>query len=440
MSFDMDFDDRLNKIFIEKIEDEEEYDAGFVSELEPEEPDEKIEPSIYDDDGDDTRDWTNIPTAKAGKELKDLKNVKKPLENGWTVDELMSALKPNIIYVANKYHNPNFSKDDAVMAGMEAVMDALRTDKGIAPFTSHVFPYMKSKVKRAAAGTREFPTSNVSGIKPNEGGTTDFLKGSKATTSADAPVGGEGEEKGTFSSRISGDASSGGREEKDQMNRVALLHTLFNSEEVGLTDTENLLMHAMLGISRDGSGYSKGGEKKMTEIADALNVSKARASQIRGSALRKIQSYMQEKGHTSPEDAMASFGIGESKLIAAASIVVESMKDILALEIELLQEHQEIPIDIKFNDVVRHAVAKVNTDTLSVDDVVAEGGESILGKTPREYLSEARRMASAKLSKKYFSETVAAIVQMHSVPILGVIGVDTDENENDEVEELSDNT
>lgn len=434
MSFE--FDEKMDKIFIEKIEDEEEYDDAFVSELEPEaEPEDSIYGDDETDEGISGYHWTNIPQAKIGKELKDLKKVKKPLENGWTVEELMSALKGNIIFMANRYASPNFGKEDGFMAGMEAVTDAIKTDKGMSFFTTHVYRYIQSKVKRASAGTKDFPTANVSGIKPNEGGKTDFLKATRATTSADAPLGGESEEMGSFASRISSDASSGAKAEEEQLGHTRLLSKLFSAEEVGLSSQQSDAMYATYGLSRKrGGGYTKTGKKSTAEIADALGVSKVRVSQIRASALKKIQVYVQDK-NIPEEEMMAAFGLEETKLIVAANIVIESIRDILELEIELLQEYQMIPVSVVIGSVVRHANAKVHSDSLSVDDIIAEGGESILGSVSRDTIVEAQEAASIKLSSEYFSETVASIIQMHSLPILGIIGAKITDDEEEKTEE-----
>jgi len=389
-----------------------------------------VNDEIIVEQDDDQRDWTNIPNPKPGKTLDDLKGVKLPLESGWTEEELVSALKPTLIAAARKYDTPNFSQDEALMAAMEGIFDAIRTDKGIAPFTTHVFPAIKSKTMRAAAGTRDFPTSNVSGVKPHEGGKTDFLKGSKATVSADTPVDDESG-GGSHVARMSSDADSGERAAQEQMNTVKLLNNLFSSEEVGLNKQEQVIMRATYGINADGE-YSEAGPKSTAEIAKAFGVSNVRISQVRKKAQQKIKDYLDSRGLGSPEEAMVAFGIEEAKLVAAAKLVIESMAEIIELNIELMQEHQNIPVDVAVSGVTRHAVVKINSDTFEVDDVVAEGNESVMYNTDMTQIAEAVDLAKAKLSQGYFSETVATIVQMHAQPILGVIGRLEDDDEETE--------
>lgn len=378
----------------------------------------------------DYRDWTNIPNPKKGKALKDLKGVVDPISKGWTEEEIISALKPTLIAAARKYATPTFSQDEALLAAMEGVFDALRTDKGIAPFTTHVFPAIKSKTMRSAAGTKEFPTSNISGIKPHEGGKTDFLKGSRATVSADAPVDDEGGGS-TYAARISGDPHAGAEAEKEQLNTARLLASLFMSDDVGLNDTEQVVMRATYGINKEGE-YTKKGAQNTSAIANALGVSKVRVSQIRKKAQEKIKEYLNSRGFGSPEEAMAAFGIEESRLIATARMVIESLSDILTIDMEYVKEHLDIPIDVKVGGVTRHSVAKFNTSTLAIDDVVAEGNESILMSIDGDALNEVYAIGNSRMGDEYFAETVSTIIKMHSQPVLGIIGdVDRSDEEDD---------
>jgi len=386
--------------------------------------------SITEQEDDDYRDWTNIPGPKKGKTLNDLKGVKDPLNKGWTLEEVISALKPTLIAAARKYSTPNFGQDEALLAAMEAVIDAVKSDKGLAPFTSHVFPYIMSKTKRAAAGTRDFPTSNVSGVKPNVGGKTDFLKGSRATVSADTPVDNEDGEA-TYVSRLSSDADSGTKAAKEQMDTVRLLSNLFTSDEVGLSDQQRIIMLATYGITSDGD-YSESGPKSTTEIADAFGVSKVRISQVRKKAQEKIKNYLDSRGLGSPEEAMSAFGIEEAKLIAAARVVLESLPEIIRLNIDLINEHQNIPTRVDIDGISHKAIVKINSDTFEIDDVVAEGNESVLYKIDRGSLSEAVDIAKARTGSEYFSETASTIIRMHAQPIIGIVDRLNDNEENED--------
>jgi hypothetical protein len=418
------FDEKMAALFSEDDRFDIDVDNGYEGE------EEDIVDADVDDETDEiedfekkgTRDWTNLPNPKPGKTLNDLKKVKLPLENGWTEEEVIYALKPTLISAAAKYSTPNFSKDEVLLAGMGGIMNALRTDKGIAPFPSHAYKAIMVAAKRSAAGTRDFPTSNVSGIKPNEGGSTDFLKGSRATVSADAPVGdSEGGEK-TFASLLSGDPTSGSKSAEEQYTTSKLLNRMFISPEIGLTNTERTIMRMTYGLDREGK-YSTHGPRNTSELADVLGVSKVRISQIRKKSLEKIKRFMDESGISSVNDALDEFGLNkESRLIKiAAALVLESMRDILMTEMKLSNDYIDVPVDINLGGIVRHAIAKVNTQTMSIDDVVAEGNESILGKAGASDIDYINDNAKIMTSDSYFSETINTIIQVHAQPILAVI-------------------
>lgn len=430
------FEDKMDKIF-EAIEDEENPNLDGLGYNDADEPEVKSPYDDNDDDdggGDAARDWTNIPNARAGKTLNDLKKVRLPLENGWTFDEVVSAMKPSLIFTARRYSTPNFGQDEAFLSAMEGVWDAIRTDKGMAPFTTHAYRTIGSRVKRASAGTKDFPTANVSGIKPNVGGAVDFLKSVRSSVSADTPVDDSEGGQQTYASRISGDATSGSKEASRQLKTSELLHALFGSEEVGLTDNEEIVMLATYGISRSGS-FLPDGPRSTKQIADSFGVSNVRVSQMRKNAQKKIKNYFDSAGIESEEDAMVSLGLEEAKMALAAKMVLESLPEILRIDIELVSEHIKIPVNFSLNGAVRHAIAMVNSDTMMVDDVVAEGNESILIKTPEDIINEAKYEARIKLSKEYYSEIVESIIGIFEKPVLAVLGVKPQQEEEEQEQE-----
>jgi RNA polymerase sigma factor (sigma-70 family) len=430
----MELIDRL-KIILEAPGDNEDIDDVIDSEPEVDEGDtdvkvddnaeaaadeEKSEVEQLIDKEKGVIDWTGIPNPMPGKTLSDLKGskvkgipaVKLPLENGWTKEEVISALKPTIIYFAKKYSTPTFNVEEAIAEQMTGVLEALKNDKGIAPFTSHVYRYLSTSAQRGAG-----KASNISGVPQTKGGKYDHLAASRAAVSADAPMPGDAEE--TYSSQISSHYDQAGELASKQRTMTKLISHLLNAPSVGLSEKEKLVLMATYGIGQDG----KIGEPKTSkEIADALGgVSVVRISQIRTGALAKIQEYVQARKFKDEGQAAQSLGIEESKLIAIAEAFARIIKETIQLEYEMYSERQIIEMKTDYRGRSESVKIHVNSDTYEVENALNEENESILGHVTDEILNEAVDLARAKTSGQYFAEMVNNVISMQAQPVLATI-------------------
>lgn len=369
-------------------------------------------------------DYTKKPRETVEKEFIGYNEGEK-----WYFDDVVSALKSTIISHARNTSTPNFSVDEGVVAGIKGVLDAWMTDLGRAPFNNHAFSSIKTAVRDGAA-----KAGNITGKPISKGGTRRPFDASKSTVSADAPVGtGDGEEGSSFASTISGGADTGEKSAKEQISNRDLIFAMVNNDNVGLNDKERIVLLATYGINRSGD-WIEGGPKNTKEIANAFGISNVRVSQMRKKAIEKIRDYIESKQLTQ-DTAAQEFGISnESKSYLGALIVAESIVDILNIEVDMLSEHQKIPVVIEHDGINRNAIAMVNTDTFEVDDVVYED-ESVLYMVNKNILSEAKRIARSTTSSQYFSEMVSGIVKIHSQPILGIIGSNLQQDDDDNEEE-----
>jgi RNA polymerase sigma factor (sigma-70 family) len=113
---------------------------------EPAEPEEPTPPEITAEPAPPEAEWSKLP-----KDLATLRRIKKPIEHGWTESEVVLALLPFIINLAKKYITERFPMDDAIQEGAIGVLNALRTDKGMAPFSTHAWPHIRTAIRRASA-------------------------------------------------------------------------------------------------------------------------------------------------------------------------------------------------------------------------------------------------------------------------------------------------
>ena len=360
-------------------------------------------------------DYTKVPRGSIEKEFIGYGSGEK-----WYWDDVVSALKSTIISHARGNSTPNFSVDEGVVAGIKGVMDAWMTDLGKSPFHNHAFSSIRAAVRDGAARA-----SNISGKAISKGGTRQPFSASKDTVSADAPVD-DSDSGGTFASSISGDAVSGKEEEKRQVANRDLILAMVNEPGVNLTDNEKLVMLATYGINRKGEWIEP---KSTKEISDALGVSNVRVSQMRKKAVDKIKEYVEQK-NISPESALRKFGVSqESKALLGAMLVLESIKDIVTIEIDMLDQYQDIPIVMEMNGAKRLATARVNTDTMVVEDIMSDG-DSVLYLADKRVIGEAKRGAKARTSSRFFAEMASTIIGIHSKPILGVINTAINDQRN----------
>jgi hypothetical protein len=356
-------------------------------------------------------DWTGIANPLPGKTLTNLKGVKKPLENGWTTEEVISALKPTIIHFAKKYSTPTFSVEEGIAECMTGVLTAMKNDKGIAPFTSHVFRYLSTSVQRGAG-----KASNVSGVPQTKGGKYDHLAASRAAVSADAPMPGEAEE--TYSSQISSHYDNAADAASRQKSMPKLIGHFLNAPSVGLTEPEKLVLMATYGIKKDGS---TGEPKTSKELADALKVSVVRISQIRTTAVAKIQEYVKARRFDSPDKAAQTLGLEESKLLAIAESFIRIIKETMQIELEMFAGKQIVEVKSNYRGTSESIMVHVNSDTYEVESVVNEENESVLGYIPQNLIDDAVETAKAKTTKQYFSEMVNNVIGMQSQPVFATI-------------------
>lgn len=111
--------------------------------------------------------------AKAKKKpltLDILNTIKRPLEHGYTEMEVFHAIYPYVSRHAKVYSNYHFPQEDAEQEGWEGVRNALNTDMAMAPFASHAFLHIRTKIRRASyesglirKGERECDTHGTKG-------------------------------------------------------------------------------------------------------------------------------------------------------------------------------------------------------------------------------------------------------------------------------------
>jgi hypothetical protein len=88
--------------------------------------------------------------SKAPKTLKTLQQIRHPLLCGWSVEEIIDSIKPYLRKHALIYSNSIIAVEDSEQNGLLGVIDALRTDAGIASFASHCYGHIRTKIRREA--------------------------------------------------------------------------------------------------------------------------------------------------------------------------------------------------------------------------------------------------------------------------------------------------
>jgi hypothetical protein len=99
------------------------------------------------------------------KSLAKLKDIKKPLEAGWSVDEVVAAMQPWIRKLAYDWQSAKAPAEDLMQHAAIGIINAIRTDIGEAPFGSHAWKHMKGEVRRAAltGGVIKQPEEHIPG-------------------------------------------------------------------------------------------------------------------------------------------------------------------------------------------------------------------------------------------------------------------------------------
>jgi RNA polymerase sigma factor (sigma-70 family) len=79
-----------------------------------------------------------------------LNQIKRPLEHGYTEMEIFHAIYPYVSRHAKAYANHHFPQEDAEQEGWEGIRNALTTDLAMAPFASHAYLHIRTKIRRAS--------------------------------------------------------------------------------------------------------------------------------------------------------------------------------------------------------------------------------------------------------------------------------------------------
>jgi hypothetical protein len=88
--------------------------------------------------------------SKAPKTLKTLQQIRHPLLCGWTIEEIIEGIRPYLRKHTAVYSNNHCDVEDSEQNGLIGVIDALRTDAGIASFASHCYSHIRTRIRRAA--------------------------------------------------------------------------------------------------------------------------------------------------------------------------------------------------------------------------------------------------------------------------------------------------
>lgn len=339
------------------------------------------------------------------------------IEDPWTFDQVVSALKSSLLSRAYRTATSTMSSNEAAVTGINAIRKSWLTDLGISPFTHHVFNMIRAEIERAAASS-----APVSGMAISRNGTVDPYRASKAAVSADAPIGGE-EQESSFSSIIPGKADSGIEKAEQQKKQQQLIVQL--AYDANLSDNELMTLLYSLGYSPSGDYLTNkegrvSGPMTIGSIAKMFGVSSVMASKYRKRAIEKIQNYLAEHGYGTEESAMAALGIEEA-MLSIGKAVVEIVQEVACLEYEMLQEYQIIKINAVIDGINRLTEAKVRSEDLKLIEVIAED-ENITSQVDHEYITEVQKRAASKISNSYFCEMVTSIVNMKTMPILAVVG------------------
>jgi RNA polymerase sigma factor (sigma-70 family) len=85
--------------------------------------------------------------------LEMLHQIKRPLEHGYTRDEIIVAMHPYIMKHALSYKTNHFPLEDAMQMGAIGVDAALDTDRALAPLSNHAFRHIQTKIRREACSS-----------------------------------------------------------------------------------------------------------------------------------------------------------------------------------------------------------------------------------------------------------------------------------------------
>ena len=90
--------------------------------------------------------WGTMP-----KTLATLQKIKYPTLVGWSVEEIVKAMKAYIYRHIRKYGTSRSEVRDCYQNGCIGIIHALRTDAGISAFAHHAFPRIRTSIRRDSA-------------------------------------------------------------------------------------------------------------------------------------------------------------------------------------------------------------------------------------------------------------------------------------------------
>jgi hypothetical protein len=92
--------------------------------------------------------WEKLP-----KTLESLQQIRYPILSGWSMNEIIGGLTPFIVTHVRKFHTNRCPYEDCFQNAVVGVLQALKTDAGIASFAHHAFLHMKTQVRRNSANS-----------------------------------------------------------------------------------------------------------------------------------------------------------------------------------------------------------------------------------------------------------------------------------------------
>ena len=237
---------------------------------------------------------TDIPS---NRDIGVLRKIVFPLKHGWTENEVVEGMMPYVNSVANKYQTERFPFEDAVQEGLLGVLDALRTDKGAAPFAGHAYPPIKNRIMRASARSGIIKRGIRAGSYHDTGMVSlDMPSRETGVTLAQ-----------TVASKDPGIASIFGGPTSEEKNKI--LRTLMRA--ANLTPQQERVMILIWGL--DGKGNRTGPQAGL-ELApytpSKTKMSRERVNQHLHKALRKVNdtvARMKEEGRL--EEFMEMLGM-----------------------------------------------------------------------------------------------------------------------------------
>lgn len=224
-----------------------------------------------------------IQEEAVGKDFAALKQTILPLEHGWTEEEVINAMMPEIVKFAKIYATNRFEIDDGIQQGAIGVLNALRTDKGIANFASHAKNHIRTSIGRASATSglirkgereKEFWDPHVSLQKPVRGGE-------------------EGEME--FGQTIAG----GQRDITRLMANKELLAKIM--DRAGLTDRERKVIELSYGLGEEEEGIATAEDVEVPETPTAAPPEHAGKKKIRGPVAQTKGKFARKTGAAGQE-------------------------------------------------------------------------------------------------------------------------------------------